>query len=65
MLVILIFYNNPLYIEKYNILVLDTYNLGGFNPFNDSFDGCHPTELYYANKLAPIISQFIKDNYKK
>lgn len=51
--------------NKYGILVLDTNSLGNFDTMSDSFDGCHPTELYYANELSPLIANFIKDNCKK
>ena len=50
---------------KNNIDVLDVHNLGGFDTINDSFDGCHPYEIYYSNELAPLIVNFIKENYKK
>lgn len=54
--------------KLYNIPVLDTYNLADYqSEMNNSLvtDGCHPSKEFHENKLAPLIAQFIKDNYKK
>ena len=53
---------------KYDIPVLDTANLADFSQeFNAphySGDGVHPSQDFHHNILAPIIVQFLKDNYK-
>ena len=46
--------------EKWNIPVYDANLYANFNPNSDSFDGCHPTENYYANVFAPKMVAFIK-----
>ena len=52
----------------YNIPVLDTYNLAGYqNEMNNAevTDGCHPSANFHKNNLAPLIANFIKENYSK
>ncbi len=53
--------------NKYNIPVLDMFNLGQFEleMYNEDSDGCHPSKDFIQNYTAPQIAQFIKDNYKK
>ena len=52
---------------KYDIPVLDTFNLGQFEleMFNEDSDGLHPSQEFFKNYTAPQIAQFIKDNYNK
>lgn len=54
--------------NKYQIPVLDTANLVDFSKeFNAdgySGDGVHPSQDFYKNELAPVIANFIKNNYK-
>lgn len=54
---------------KFGFDVLDLHrNNAGFN-FLDAWytanDYMHPSQAYCTEKLAPLIAQFIKDNYKK
>ena len=52
---------------KYDIPILDLYSLSGFEDVcNDSnaTDGVHPNQEFHKENLAPLITQFIKDNYK-
>ena len=53
---------------KYDILVLDTNSLCDFSKeYNaDGYvgDGVHPSEEFHKNVLAPVIANFIKNNYK-
>ena len=54
--------------EKYGFPVLDLYALSGFeNVCNDTSktDGVHPHQEFTTNSLVPLISEFIKENYKK
>ncbi len=53
--------------KKYNILVLDLYNLSGFDVYDVSHtdDRLHPTQKFVLESLAPQIAQFIRDNYNK
>lgn len=54
--------------KKYNIAYLDLYSLSGFeNECNDAekTDGVHPNADFHKNNIAPLLAQFIKDNYKK
>lgn len=52
--------------ENNDIPVLDMYNLCNFNETTDPYcDGLHPTQQFMTNYVAPMVSQFIKDNYKK
>lgn len=55
---------------NHNIPVLDLYNLSEFEKapngmYSSSCDGCHPTKDFAENNIAPLVAQFIKDNYKK
>ena len=52
--------------NKYNIPVLDMFNLGQFEleMYNEDSDGVHPSQEFFKNYTAPQIAQFIKDNYK-
>ena len=53
--------------ELYDIDCLDANALSGFENFmyDIAEDGTHPTEEFHREHLAPLIAQFIKDNYKK
>ena len=50
----------------YNIPVLDMYNLGKYEleMYNSDSDGIHPSEKFFENYTAPMIVEFIKENYK-
>lgn len=53
--------------EKYNIPILDTYTLSGFeNVCNDTdkTDGVHPNQDFHRDNLTPLIAKFIRENYK-
>ena len=51
--------------ENNNIPVLDLYNLCNFNETTDPYcDGLHPTQQFMTNYVAPMVSQFIRENYK-
>ncbi len=54
--------------NKYGIVVFDTYELSDLEKCYDntvySYDGLHPTQKYFEEKLSPLIAQFIRDNYK-
>lgn len=53
--------------EMYELDCLDAYSLSGFENFMYDIekDGTHPTQEFHKEHLAPLIAQFIKDNYKK
>lgn len=56
--------------EKYGIPVLDLFNTSQFENVdcgmnNPDCDGWHPLKEFVSDYLAPQITQFIKDNYKK
>ena len=53
--------------NKYNIPVLDMFNLGQFEVemYNANSDGVHPSQEFFRTYTTPQIAQFIKDNYKK
>ena len=60
------FYNATLQLaEKYNLPVLDCWNLDGIIENTQTTDGVHPDQIFVNDVLAPHIAQFIKDNYKK
>ena len=50
--------------EKWNIPVFDANLYADFNPDTHSFDGCHPTEAYYATTFSSKIVAFIRENYQ-
>lgn len=53
---------------KYDIPVLDTAKLADtskeFKSSGYNGDGLHPSQEFHKNTLAPVIVEFIKDNYK-
>ncbi len=53
--------------NKYGIVFFDTYELSGFEKCYDnkvySYDGLHPTQKYFEEKLSPLIARFIRNNY--
>lgn len=52
---------------KYDIPILDLYSLSGFEDVCNNMsatDGVHPNQEFHKENLAPLITQFIKDNYK-
>ena len=54
--------------QKYNIPVLDTYELADYqSEMNNSAltDGCHPSQQFHEEVLAPLVAKFIEDNYKE
>ncbi len=53
--------------NKYDIACLDTFLLSDFNYESEEHtsDGLHPNTYFRDNHLAPQISNFIKNNYKK
>lgn len=59
-------FNNAIHkiADKWNIPLLDLY-LDSFCEDTQKYDGCHPSQTYINETLAPLIAQFIKDNYKK
>lgn len=59
-------YNNAIYeiADKWNLPVLDLY-FDSFWEDTKNTDGVHPSQEYIDNTLAPLIAQFIKDNYTK
>ena len=51
--------------QKNNIPVLDLYTVGGYTMDADPYsDGIHPTQNFFVKYTAPIIAEFIKENYK-
>ena len=48
---------------QYDIDVLDLNNVSGYENFTHLGDGLHPSQSYMAEYGAPIIADFIKDNY--
>ena len=52
--------------KKYDILVLDMFNLGQFEleMYNADSDGVHPSQEFFENYTAPQIVEFIRKNYK-
>ncbi len=51
--------------QKNNIPVLDLYTVGGYTMEADPYsDGIHPTQNFFVKYTAPIIAEFIKENYK-
>lgn len=55
--------------DIYDIAVLDTATLADFsteyNLAEYKGDGLHPTQAFVSGTLAPLITQFIRDNYGK
>ena len=53
--------------EKWNLPVLELHDNKDINNelLDYTTDGVHPSQNTHTNIIAPIISQFIKDNYKK
>ena len=54
--------------QKYNIPVLDTYELADYqSEMNNTAltDGCHPSQQFHRDRLAPLVAKFIEDNYKE
>ena len=51
---------------KYNIPVLDMYNLGNFEleMYDTNSDGIHPSQEFFEKYTAPQIAKFIKENYE-
>ncbi len=53
---------------KYDIPVLDTNSLCDFsleyNSVGYSGDGVHPSQEFYKTVLAPVVADFIRENYK-
>ena len=49
--------------EKHNVDCLDIYHNLSFDKAVDTFDGTHPTQEYIDNVWAPMIADFIKENY--
>ena len=52
--------------EKYNIAFLDFYKQSGFENYcnnEDLTDGVHPFPDFHKNVIAPLLTDFIKDNY--
>lgn len=55
--------------QKYDIPVLDLYNESNFENvdcgmYAEGCDGWHPLEDYVRDYMAPLVAQFIRDNYK-
>ncbi len=52
---------------RYDIPVLDMYDLGGFEDvmYNSDCDGIHPNQDFILERTAPQIVEFILDNYNK
>ena len=51
--------------DKYDIDCLDLYNDLPFDRDVYTVDGIHPTEDFIINIFSPMISDFIRENYKK
>lgn len=53
--------------QRYNIPVLDMYNLGNFENvmYDADCDGIHPNQEFIISNTTPQIVNFIKENYKK
>lgn len=53
--------------DRWNILVLDTATLADFSQEYGAADykgdGLHPSQNFHTTVLAPVITQFIRDNY--
>ena len=50
---------------KHNIDCFDFFNEVPIDKNTQTYDGIHPIQDYLTNTMAPAITQFIKDNYKK
>lgn len=52
--------------EKYDFPVFDIYRNGKFETemYDSDSDGIHPSEKFFESYTAPMIVEFIKENYK-
>ena len=53
--------------EKWNLPVLELHDNESINNelLDYDTDGVHPSQDTHTNIIAPLVAQFIKDNYKK